>query len=350
MVHERATERGTFDPHTIPGWYLGPAMHHYRCYRVWIPETSSVCVTDNVTWLPHNTPLPTATTEDLIIASANDLMSALLHQKPTDLLPPLHTEMRKALLHLSTIFANQVHPTDAHLISTPIPEQPARCKDIAQVPRVQKQQDKTQLKSAQPTPKTPPVKTSTYLQHNSTRWRLRRKNKSPLSTLNMNSDLKKTIAENINMTIEPATGTSPHKHNRLNAVLDSESGKLLEYHHLLKTKHKEIWSNACSKEFARLCQGRAQHNTPFTNTFFFLAPHEFPPGKKPTYLRICADIPPTKERPIPHQVHHRGESHQVQWSNVHTDSRFNNREVTVQQCNLRPWLTILHYGTRIRSP
>ena len=106
LVHERATEQGTFDPHTIPGWYLGPEMHHYCCYRVWIPETSSVLITDNVTWLPHNTPLPTATTEDLIVASANDLTTTLLHQKLTDLLLPLHAETHKALLQLSTIFAN----------------------------------------------------------------------------------------------------------------------------------------------------------------------------------------------------------------------------------------------------
>ena len=32
IVHEAATEQGTFDPHTIPGWYLGSVMNHYRCY------------------------------------------------------------------------------------------------------------------------------------------------------------------------------------------------------------------------------------------------------------------------------------------------------------------------------
>ena len=99
------------------------------------------------------------------------------------------------------------------------------------------------------------------------------------------------------MTIESAKSTSPQWHHRLNAVLDTESRKLLEYHHLLKTKYKEIWSDACSKEFAWLCQGRAQDDTPFTNTIFFLALHGLPPGKKPTYLRICADYRPQKKDP-----------------------------------------------------
>jgi hypothetical protein len=35
MIHEKPPVRGTWQPHAVPGWYLGPAMLHYRCYRVW---------------------------------------------------------------------------------------------------------------------------------------------------------------------------------------------------------------------------------------------------------------------------------------------------------------------------
>merc|ERR1739841_117273 len=38
----------------------------------------------------------------------------------------------------------------------------------------------------------------------------------------------------------------------INAVLDEETGKLLEYRHLLKTKHRKVWENGFSKELARL--------------------------------------------------------------------------------------------------
>ena len=106
------------------------------------------------------------------------------------------------------------------------------------------------------------------------------------------------LAASINMTIEQNNNqATPHSHHRLNTVLDTDSRKLLEYRHLLKSKHKEIWSNECSKEFARLCQGQAQDDTPFTNTIFFISPHDLPPGKKPTYLRICADYRPQKKDP-----------------------------------------------------
>ena len=146
-------------------------------------------ITDNVTWLPHRTPLPTATTEDLIVASVNNLATALLHHKPTDLLPPLNTDTRKALLKLGMIFANQVHPTDAYLVSTPLQEQHPNLKDTAQVPRVKPLKETTPERM---TPEIPPVKlpyvppasTAEYLTHNSTQQRLRRQNRAAVAATN----------------------------------------------------------------------------------------------------------------------------------------------------------------------
>ena len=301
LVHEQAIERGTFDLHTIPGWYLGPTMNHYCCFWDWIRETSSVRITDDVTWLPHNTLLPTTMTEYLIVASANDLTTALLHHKPTNLLPPMNTEMYKALLQLSTIFVNWVHPTDAHLISTPIQEQPPITKNTTPVPRVRptKQTALVGPKSKIQTtkrPYLPPANTSEYLKHNSLWQQLQWQNRAAISATICGLALKRQLVASINMIIEINNHNSHHSTHRLNAGLDTESRKVLEYCHLLKTKHKEIWSNACSKEFAH--QGQAQDYTPFTNTIFFIAPHEPPTaGKKPTYLCICADFWPQKKDP-----------------------------------------------------
>ena len=33
LVHEKPSVRGTWAPHAVEGWYLGPALRHYRCYR-----------------------------------------------------------------------------------------------------------------------------------------------------------------------------------------------------------------------------------------------------------------------------------------------------------------------------
>ena len=59
-VHEKPTVCTTWAPHAVDSWYLNPAMHHYRCYRVWIWETSAERITDTLAWLPTRVKMPTA--------------------------------------------------------------------------------------------------------------------------------------------------------------------------------------------------------------------------------------------------------------------------------------------------
>ena len=57
-VHEKPHERGTWAAHAAMGFYLGPAIQHQRCYRVWIPALNSKRITDTVDWHPTATMLP----------------------------------------------------------------------------------------------------------------------------------------------------------------------------------------------------------------------------------------------------------------------------------------------------
>jgi hypothetical protein len=41
IVHEKPAQRRTWAEHGQPGWSLGPAMHHYRCQKVYITATAS---------------------------------------------------------------------------------------------------------------------------------------------------------------------------------------------------------------------------------------------------------------------------------------------------------------------
>ena len=309
LVHERATERGSYDTHVVPGWYIGPALHHYRCYRVWIPETNSERVTDNLTWVPHNIPVPTATQKDLIIASANDLTAALQMFVKSPLIPPADTITRKALLDLSTIFSAEVHPTEDHIILSIRPEPDPIVSPVknptAKLPRVPTPTPKAPLPRV-PKPKySPPTTTADYQTHNNTRKSTRRqasasKNTSipvqasnfafaPLLPLRV-----RTLIKNEKLR---SSDTSIHPLYKCNSVLDHATGKLLEYRDLIKTDNKENWLNGGSKEFARLAQGRSKDDTKSTNTIFFMHPDELPKGKKATYLRICANYRPQKADP-----------------------------------------------------
>jgi hypothetical protein len=42
LIHQKPSVRCTWAPHAVPSWYLGPAMTHYRCYRVWSQETRAL--------------------------------------------------------------------------------------------------------------------------------------------------------------------------------------------------------------------------------------------------------------------------------------------------------------------
>jgi len=64
-----------------------------------------------------------------------------------------------------------------------------------------------------------------------------------------------------------------------NAVLDDETGELLEYRHLIKRpKYKEQWGFSFGNEIGRLAQGMPGRNTG-TNTIFFIHKSEIPPDR-----------------------------------------------------------------------
>jgi hypothetical protein len=60
------------------------------------------------------------------------------------------------------------------------------------------------------------------------------------------------------------------------AVLDQETGELLEYRHLLKhPRFKEVWNRSAADEFGRLAQGIGGR-IKGTDTMRFIHKHEIP--------------------------------------------------------------------------
>jgi hypothetical protein len=96
-VHEKPSLRGTWSPHAVDRWYLGPAMLHYRYYRVWILETTSERIADTVVWFPTKVSMPKSSSTDAAIAAAQDLTSALLHPSPASPLAPISDSQHAAL-------------------------------------------------------------------------------------------------------------------------------------------------------------------------------------------------------------------------------------------------------------
>jgi len=115
LVHEKPSLRGTWSPHAVDGWYLGPAMLHYRCNRVWILKTTSERIADTVVWFPTKVSMQKSSSTDAAIKAARDLTNALLHPSPASPLSPISDSQHAVLQQLSTIFIEITDPGPAKI-------------------------------------------------------------------------------------------------------------------------------------------------------------------------------------------------------------------------------------------
>lgn len=340
LLHERPEDRGSWSPYSIDGWYIGPSLDHYRCHRVWIPETSSELIGQTVTWFPHNFKMPTPPATDIIISAAKDLTAALKQTNASPLLPPANTVTRQAPLHqLADIFANK----PATAATSPHVDLP-RVLPSADTPRVVPPVLLPRVMATSPSSPASllsPTTTAGFNNITAIRNRIRRQRRSPPSPSTLTSAspplslpirrstctrmstqaatfayaasillgtqaaifayavsmLPSAINDAINQEIERASDPTMNLFLRANAVLDPSTGNLLEYRDLIKGPDKEKWYNACAKEFGRILNGRKSDNSKGTNTLFFKHSQELPKGCKATYLRVVANIRPQKADP-----------------------------------------------------
>ena len=52
VAHIPVKDRASWDSHGDVGFYVGRAIDHYRCYRVWIPKTKDYRISDCLAWFP----------------------------------------------------------------------------------------------------------------------------------------------------------------------------------------------------------------------------------------------------------------------------------------------------------
>ena len=103
IIHEKATTRQIWDPHGTDGWYLGPALHHYQCYRVWVPRTHAGRIVDTISFFPKAVPLPELTHKDAAMQAAHELIHALQQPCFRGPLAQFHDDYHTSLHELSKI-------------------------------------------------------------------------------------------------------------------------------------------------------------------------------------------------------------------------------------------------------
>jgi hypothetical protein len=104
IAHETPGRRRTWAPHGQYGWYIGPALEHYRCYTVYITKTRSSRVVETVEFFPHTFKLPFPSSIELATQAEADLTHALLNPHPAGPFCQVGDEQALALRKLANIF------------------------------------------------------------------------------------------------------------------------------------------------------------------------------------------------------------------------------------------------------
>jgi hypothetical protein len=103
IAHKTPSRRRTWAPHGQDGWYIGPALEHYRCYTVYITKTRGNRIVETLEFFPDKFTLPFPSSQDLATQAAVDLTHALLHPQPAGPFCKVGNEQTIALKRLASI-------------------------------------------------------------------------------------------------------------------------------------------------------------------------------------------------------------------------------------------------------
>ena len=112
-------QRLTYAPHSVDGWYLGPAVHHYICYTCYNIYTEGETTPDTIAFFPAFMKIPNYSTIDMAIHAAADLAKALHTPRPES---PFQVEdaQLKAIRELSQIFYEETKIPNRDTLPTPL--------------------------------------------------------------------------------------------------------------------------------------------------------------------------------------------------------------------------------------
>jgi hypothetical protein len=77
LVHHKPSRCRTWGYHAMSGWYVVPALHHYRCIKTIMVHTEGERITNTFKFNHNALPMPSITQADYIVDAAHRLSSAI---------------------------------------------------------------------------------------------------------------------------------------------------------------------------------------------------------------------------------------------------------------------------------
>jgi hypothetical protein len=143
IIHEIPDQQGSWSPHGLNGWYIGPIMEHYQAHRVYFSTTGQKRISDTVEFFPHHCKVLVMSSTDAAAITALDLTLALQNLTQTSPFKQLGTERMQAIKKLAAMLPEKA-TMEAHTDPTPrVPPQPTPRNQTSRVPSTRVKEDTT---------------------------------------------------------------------------------------------------------------------------------------------------------------------------------------------------------------
>ena len=297
-AHVTPTVRETWAAHTSSGYYIGNAKEHYRCHQVYITSTKHIRTCETVFFKHKYLTMPNITPADALIKAADALTDTILGNFPTN------TMTAHAVEQLMDIFKVQAEKATCEARTARI------LREQAQAQRVLSEEQRVIYEKQTTPPDNPNLEIEEIRTRNNNNMRgvpmisqdeyeHDEINQPPAANTRLQRQTRTLTQEYLMHMMElPGERSAPFNAQQASlrqyplhflcgfagAVLDDETGDLLEYRHLIKhPKYKATWSKSFGTEIRRLATT--------TETIFFVKRKDIPEDRQKdvTYGRICCN-------------------------------------------------------------
>ena len=103
VVHRRRGERTSWSNRGDDGFYIGPALKHYRNFTIFVPSTGGTRISNTVEFFPEHCTVPQPTPVDSLNLILQDLLNVLQEPFTHSALPSGPSKLRSAIHLLQVI-------------------------------------------------------------------------------------------------------------------------------------------------------------------------------------------------------------------------------------------------------
>ena len=113
VAHTSADSRTPFGQHGKVGWYIGPSLEHYRCWKCYFQDTLHERDVLKVDFFPEKIPFPQFSCNDYLKQTAEDMLHLLQTSNTSSSLNPLAfgSPILNAYAEVADILRRAIKPT-----------------------------------------------------------------------------------------------------------------------------------------------------------------------------------------------------------------------------------------------